>query len=64
MNLSSLIQFLLLKTATVHKTQFYRLLVHNVGYVLWRLMLKINGVVQKDLCCSFMEEVQELFQCS
>lgn len=62
MNLSPLIPFLLLKTATVHKIQFYRLLVHNVGYVLWRLMLKINAVVQEDLYCSSVKRVQELFK--
>jgi len=43
--------------------QFYRRLVHNVGYVLWRLTLKINALLQKDLYHSSVKRVQELFKC-
>lgn len=54
--------FLLLQTATVHKMQFYRLLVHNVDYALWTLMLKINAVVWRDLYWNSVEKVQLLFK--
>lgn len=54
--------FLLLKTATVHKMQFYRLLVHNVDYALWTLTLKINAVVWRDLHWNSVRKVQLLFK--